>query len=262
MSLKDRKRLIIITSIVLLSFVLMTYQYSTQNWITLKFLSYPFDKLNAFTANIRYSISNYFDVYEENVRLKSQITKLQIERHQYGEIIEENKRLQSLLDFKPIGYNIVTHTRIIGRSYDKILNIMILDKGKSSGIKKDMAVITPKGLLGKIYDVNDDYSEVLLLKDPNFSIAVRIQNSRVEGVLSGTGFHYLLLNYIPPEEKVEEGDVVVSSGLDGLFPIGIPIGLVKSVNKEDVEFFQLIKVLPFQSDIKAEEALIISKSRP
>jgi rod shape-determining protein MreC len=66
-----------------------------------------------------------------------------------------------------------------------------------------------------------------------------------------------VLNYIPPEEKVEKGDIVVSSGLDGLFPTGIPIGVVSEVTKDNVEFFQNIKVIPYQYDTKAEEAMVI-----
>lgn len=259
MSLKDRKRLIIIVTIVILAFAIMTYQYRTQRIFHLKFLSYPFDLLNSISTNIRHSISKHFDVLNENARLKEQVNKLLIERYTYAEIIEENKRLHSLLDFKPSGYHVVAYAKIIGRSYDKVLNLIKLDKGSSSGIKKDMAVITTNGLIGKIYNVHDNYSEVLLLKDNNFSLAVRIQNSRVEGILSGTGFYYLLLNFIPPEEKVEKGDIIVSSGLDGLFPSGIPIGVVNSVNNENIEFFKFIKVIPFQNDIKAEEVFVVTK---
>lgn len=255
---KERKRLVIALTIVLLSIILMTYQYSLVGNINMRFLSYPYDLLKSATFGLRSAVGDFFSVYRDNVRLKEQVASLMTERQQYGSIIEENKRLRELLDFKPQGFKVIAYSRIIGRGYDRVLEIVVIDKGESTGIKKGMAVITTRGLLGKIYRVYDSYSEVLLLRDPNFSVAVRIQESRVEGVLSGTGYGYASLNYIPPEEQVEKGDTIVSSGLDGIFPTGIPIGVVSAVNKDNVEFFQQIKVTPFQQDTKAEEAMVLA----
>ncbi len=122
-----------------------------------------------------------------------------------------------------------------------------------------MAVITPQGLVGKIYSVHDYYSEVLLLKDSNFSVAVRLQNSRREGVISGTGNDYCLLKYVPPEENVEIGEVVITSGFDGIFPEGLPVGVVSKVKKEGIEFFQYIEVRPFQSSEKTEDVIVMKR---
>lgn len=255
---KDKKRLLIVLSILLFSFVIMTYQYNMDIQPSVPILSYPFDTIKSLTTKIRYSISNFINTYHENKRLKEELLQLSTERLQYGEVINENKRLKELLAFKQEKHKIVCKARVIGRSYDRFLMLMTIDKGKVDGIQKNMAVISPKGLVGKIYEVKESFSQILLVRDPNFSVSVRVQESRVEGVLSGTGYTFVNLNYIPPEENIEKGNVIVTSGLDGLFPSGIPVGIVHSVNKENVEFFQNIKVIPFQYDTKLEEVIVIS----
>src|SRR5271169_4870348 len=124
-----------------------------------------------------------------------------------------------------------------------------------------MAVMTPQGLVGKVYSVRDSYSDVLLLQDANFSVAVRLQNSRHEGVVSGTGNGngYCLLKYVPPEENVEKGEVVITAGFDGIFPEGLPVGVVSKVKKEGIEFFQYIEVRPFQASEKVEEVIVLKQ---
>ncbi|MFQ3573198.1 MAG: rod shape-determining protein MreC [Thermodesulfovibrionales bacterium] len=255
---KDKKRLLIVFSILLVSFLIMTYQYKIGVKPHIPALSYVFETIKSLTTNICSSISNFINTYNENKRLRQELLQLSIERLQYGEIINENKRLKDILAFRHEPYKIVCIGRVIGRGYDRLLMLMTIDKGSNDGIKKDMVVISPKGLVGKVYDVKGSFSSILLLRDPNFSVSVRVQDSRVEGVLSGTGHSFANLNYIPPEENVEKGQVIVTSGLDGLFPSGIPIGVVHSVNKDNVEFFQNIKVIPFQYDTKLEEVAVIS----
>jgi rod shape-determining protein MreC len=121
-----------------------------------------------------------------------------------------------------------------------------------------MAAITPKGLAGKITGVSDSYAYLLLLSDINFSASVRLQGSRAEGVLSGTGSRKCVLKYVPFEDTVKAGDVVITSGLDMLFPPGIPVGYVTKVDsKTGGGYFQYIEVQPFQDTTKIEEVVIV-----
>ncbi len=122
-----------------------------------------------------------------------------------------------------------------------------------------MTAITSRGLVGKISNVSGSYSSLLLITDINFSSAARLQKSRAEGVLSGTGFQKCKLKYIPHEEHVETGDIVITSGLDKLFPNGIPMGSVSKVNKKGPGLFQDIEVLPFEDTEKTEEIVIIQR---
>lgn len=256
---KGKKRIITLFLLSLAALILISYHHSIKSSAFLKIISYPYNILNKFTATAGMTVHEVVVAFAENKRLKSELTAALIEKQRYAEILQENKRLKEILSLKEHWPNYVTTAKAVARGYDRLLNTMILDKGKNSGIKKDMAVVTAKGLVGKIYSVKDNFSEALLLRDPNFSAAIRLQNSRHEGVIAGTGHKHCLLKYIPPEETVEKGEVAVTSGLDGVFPPGLPVGVISNVRKEGIEFFQEIKVLPFQSDKKIEEVVILSK---
>ena len=138
-------------------------------------------------------------------------------------------------------------------------NTVVLDKGLSDGVGKDMIAVTNTGLVGKISGVSRSFSYLLFLSDINFSAAARLQQSRLEGVISGTGFRRCQLKYVPYEEKIKKGDIVITSGLDLLFPPGIPIGYVSKINKKDIGLFQDIEVTPFTDDAKIEFVSIIKR---
>ncbi|TAN45715.1 MAG: rod shape-determining protein MreC [Nitrospirae bacterium] len=257
---KGKKRAAIFLGIILFALTLMTLQHGkTSNPFTAA-VTYPFNALNRFFFNLGDSAKNAWNCVDENNKLKNEHAVLLAERQHYTEIIQENIRLKEVLALRAQEHSFVTAAKVISKGYDRLLNLVIIDKGRKDGIEKGMAAITPKGLAGKIYSVKEDYSELLLLKDANFSAAVRLQNSRTEGVISGTGHSLCALNYIPPEENVEAGEVVVTSGLDGVFPPGLFVGVVGSIKKEGVEFFQHIEVMPFQSAAKLEEVVILKKA--
>lgn len=256
---KGKKRLIIFLILFVTALTLMSYQHKKQAFSFFNALSYPYYALSGVTSNLCDFFNKARHAYEENQKLKNELNQALLERQQYREIFQENKRLKDLLALRQRELRHVAAAKVIAHGYDKLLNIAVLDKGKNSGIEKGMAVITTKGLIGKVSSVRDEFSDVLLLKDTNFSVAVRLQNSRREGIVAGTGYNYCILKYIPPEETVDRGEVLVTSGFDGIFPEGLPIGVVNKVKKEGIEFFQYIEVLPFQSSEKIEEVLILKK---
>jgi rod shape-determining protein MreC len=258
---RSRKRLLIVVVLVLAAVVLMPIyrQHDDVPWI-LKPLSYPYDALNRLMSSLSTNVSEVMNAADENKRLKSELRNRLAERQRYGEILGENRRLNELLDLKNQIQGSGTAARVIGRGYDKFINTLIIDKGRNEGIMKDMSAITPKGLAGKVSAVRSDYADVMLLTDLNFSVAVRLQEGRHEGVLAGTGHRYCILKYVPTEEPVKEGEIVVTSGLDGIFPQGVPVGRVVKVRTEGVEFFQYIEVIPFQSSSKIEEVVVIGRS--
>jgi rod shape-determining protein MreC len=258
---RSRKRLLIVVVLILAAVVLMPI-YRQNHGIPgiLKQLSYPYDALNGLTSSLSADISDVMNAADENKRLKSELRNSLAERQRYGEIIGENRRLHELLELRNQIQGSGTAARVIGRGYDKFINTLVIDKGRNEGIIKDMSAITPKGLAGKVSAVRSDYAEVMLLTDPNFSVAVRLQEGRHEGVLAGTGHRYCILKYVPTENPVKEGEIVVTSGLDGIFPQGVPVGKVVKVRTEGVEFFQYIEVMPFQSSSKIEEVVVIGRS--
>lgn len=262
---KTKKRALIFFAISLIALIMMTYQYNKSqkkealNSVFREVLSYPFDAFNSLIASAKAIFNDHWNAVEENKKLKREISTLLLEMQDYGEIVRENQRLREILSLKPQRRDYVAAARAISRGNDRLLNTIILDKGENEGIRKDMAVITTKGLVGKIYAARNGFSEVLLINDPNFSVAVRLQNNRQEGVLSGTGRKYCALKYISSEDSVDKGDMVVTSGLDGIIPSGLPVGIVIDVKKDEADFFQDIKVMPFQSIDKIEEVVILKR---
>lgn len=257
-----KKRLLLFLFIII-SLSVMTYQSNREHLLPFKFFTNILNSVHNVKNSIKNSVSSPFRRMllreEENIRLKAELSQLLREQQQYREVLQENKRLRELLSLKESEHRYVSAARIIAKSTDQWSNTLMLDKGTSSGIAKDMIAITDKGLAGKISGVSASYAYLLLLTDINFSAAARLQESRVEGVLSGTGFRKCKLKYVPAEEEVKIGDIVITSGLDALFPQGIPLGYVTKVNKKGIGMFQDIEVLPFVDSAKLEEVVIIKK---
>ncbi|MCI0469349.1 MAG: rod shape-determining protein MreC [Nitrospirae bacterium] len=254
---KKGKRFVIVAALLLSA---LTFVAVKDRIAALKFiwsLDYPFNLINSITASLKTEGRELWSVYYENKRLKKELSEALLDRQRFEETVHENKRLKEILSLKAQLPNYVASAKVISRGYDRLLNTMIIDKGSRHGIRKDMAVITTRGLVGKVYSVKEDFSEILHLKDPNFSAAVRLQKSRAEGVLSGTGYDYVILKYIQPQENVEQDEAVVTSGLDGLFPTGLQAGRVSFIKREGVEFYQQIRVQPLQPIEKIEEVLVV-----
>jgi rod shape-determining protein MreC len=257
-----KKRLLLFLFIII-SLSLMTYQSNREPLLPLKFLNNTLNRFHDIKNSVKNSISSPFKRMflkeEENIRLKKELSSMLKEQQKYREVLLENKRLRELLSLKEKEPRYVTAARVIAKGIDQWSNTFVLDKGALDSVKKDMIGITQRGLVGKISSVSDSYSSLLLLTDINFSAAARLQESRTEGILSGTGFRKCQLKYIPYEEKVEKGNIVITSGLDSLFPQGIPIGYVSKVNKKSTGLFQDIEVTPFEDSTKIEETVIIKK---
>jgi rod shape-determining protein MreC len=257
-----KKRLLLLLFIIL-SLSLMTYQSNRKHFLPLKFMDNTLNRLHAIKNSLQDSLTSPFKRMllreEENTRLKQELSRMQSEQQTCREIFLENKRLSEMLSLKEKEHRYVTAARVIARSSDQWTNSLTLDKGSSDGISREMIAVTDKGLIGKIADVSPSYSHLLLLSDINFSAAVRLQTSRTEGILSGTGYRKCQLKYIPYEEEVKPGEIVITSGLDSLFPPGIQVGYVSKVNKKDIGFFQDIEIMPFADNSKIEAVAIIKK---
>ncbi len=257
-----KKRLLLFLFIII-ALSLMTYQSNRKSLLPLKSMNNTFNFFygmkNSLAEFVKEPFRRMLLREEENLKLKAELSQLLRERQEWREAVLENKSLKEILALKGREHGYVTAASVIGRSVDQWSNTVILDKGLSGGVMKDMIAVTDKGLVGKISDVYPSYSYLLLLTDINFSASARLQESRTEGVISGTGYRMCQLRYIPYEEEVKKGAIVITSGLDELFPAGIPVGYVSRVNKNAVGFFQDIKVTPFVDNAKTEVVAIIKR---
>ena len=202
------------------------------------------------------------NTHEENIRLKSEINHLTIENSRYRELISTYGRLQQLLNYKDTTEEPVLAAQVIGRDPTGWFRSVIIDKGKNSGVRENMPVVNAKGVVGQIVSVSYNYSKVLLLIDQNSSVDCIIERSRDSGIVKGVSSKVCTLDYVLKTSDVRVGDMVVSSGLDRIFPKGIHVGKVIEVKDTPGELFKSIKIKPSVDFSKLEEVLVLLKEDP
>ncbi len=257
-----RKRTLLFFAVIISAFVLMSYQSKKGRQASGTALAGPLNASHSAARSVSDFLLRPFRMMaardEENRRLRKQVEALSIEKERTQEALIENRRLKELLKFRDTQPSAVANARVIARGLDNWAHTVLIDKGSRDGVAREMAAVTPKGLAGKVVSVSDGYATLLLLSDINFAAAVRLQGTRKEGVLAGTGSGKCVLKYMPYEEEVKPGDIVITSGLDSLFPQGIPAGYVSKVDSGGKGGnFQYVEVIPFQDDTRMEEVLIV-----
>jgi rod shape-determining protein MreC len=254
------KRLLLLFLLLVFSASLMTFQ-STRGplrpFAALQIPIYYIDEyLTSTWRGIVSPLLHFYRLEEENKKLKSEIEILRIKESENTELQVENRRLSDLLEMKKIHSDFVVTAQIISLGIRQWPRVFIMDKGSADGIEKDMAVRSAQGLVGKILQVSAEYSKGLFITDANFSASVRLQDSRIEGIISGRGDGLCLLKYVPRDEEIKEGELIITSGLDGLFPEGIPVGHVTEKKKGD-ELFHHIVVKPVVRTNRLEEVMVL-----
>lgn len=195
---------------------------------------------------------------QDNRDLKKKIDELKAELILYQEGFLESQRLKKLLALKDsYKYNFIA-AQVIAKEPAALSRIIMINKGSAHGLKAGMPVIAPPGLVGRLTDVSWHASKVLLFIDESSNIDAILQGSRTQGIIRGVGSRGCELRYVLKNQDVKEGEVVVSSGIGGVFPKGIMIGVVSGVAKHDTGLFLKISVTPFVDFSKLEEVLILS----
>lgn len=203
---------------------------------------------------------NYFylrGVRQQNRDLQQQIEQMQIADARLRQDAEQAHRLQALLSFKEQYINKTVAAQVIGTSGSEQSRVVTIDKGSDEGIKADMAVITPNGIVGKVLRADGSTSQVLIINDQNSGVGTILEQSRLQGVLKGRPSGELVLDKIMSEEEVKQGDRVLTSGGDQIFPKGLTVGTVARVIR-GTEFLQVV-VQPSASLNHLEEVLVITR---
>ena len=195
---------------------------------------------------------------QDNIDLKKKINELKAELILYQEGYLESQRLKKLLSLKDTySYHFIS-AQVIAKEPAALSRIIMINKGSAHGLKTGMPVIAPPGLVGRLTDVSWHVSKVLLFIDESSNIDAILQGPRTQGIIRGAGSRGCELRYILKNQDVKEGEVVVSSGIGGVFPKGLLIGVVRGVVKHDTGLFLNINVTPFVDFSKLEEVLILS----
>jgi len=196
-------------------------------------------------------------VQEENQILREIIEELKRERIQLLEQQHENDRLRSLLGFRQGFEKPLMPAEVIGNDESGWFQTLVIDRGQRDGIQEGMAVITVQGAVGQIMESSRNFSRVLLITDPNSSVAAVVQNTRAPGIVEGAGQKRCALKYMLQSESIQQGDVILSSGVDGIYPKGLPIGSVSRIDRKDAQLFQNVQVEPFVDFRKLEEVFVL-----
>lgn len=211
----------------------------------------PFQGLGNIFANLTADQETLSQLQEENKQLVAENAELE-------EAQQTATRLQALLDLKDT-YNLQsTAARIINASYDNWSRTVTLDKGSSSGLAVGMPVTDSYGVIGQISEVSATTATVRLITDENSGVSAMIQSSRAQGMLNGSADGTLSLNLVRTDQTVNAGDIIVTSGLGGVYPKGLPLGTVTSVEKYDGAMYYTITVEPFTKTESYEEVLVIT----
>lgn len=212
---------------------------------------------------------NYFalqQIRQENEQLRREVTALRVSLEQERTVAQETRTLRKLLELKSVTSFDTTAASVIGSGADPQFRTITIDKGTLDGLRADMAVIAPGGVVGRILMPTARAAKVQLIIDRDAAAGVMIERSRVIGIVTGVGSAEDLgfeaglidLDYIPGSVDVKPGDRVVTSGIDGIYPKGLPVGEIQSAVREGGEW--KIRVKPAVEFSALEAVLVVLKA--
>lgn len=196
----------------------------------LEFLSYPIEKTQ---GGVEY-VSTVFTAVDQVRDLRLQNQELVSLRSQIAQLKDENAKLRALTNYAPDETLKYVTARVIGMQSASFARYLLVNQGRNKGVVKGQAALSKDGLLGRVMYVGESTSRVLLLTDLNSRLPVRIQNSPVKAMLAGDNTNQPKLLYVSKKVKVQTGQVLVTSGQGGLFPPGIPVGHIQSIDNDGV----------------------------
>jgi rod shape-determining protein MreC len=194
----------------------------------------------------------------ENERLKQEHDRLKLENSIASELLLENERLRDLLGFRKLHPLKSVMAEVIAKDAVPSSRTITINRGAEQGIAKDMAVVSASGVVGKVLSVLPGTAKVMLLTDPGSTLAVRVQRNREEGLLEGK-LERCALKYVSYYADIQEGDLLVTSGLDGIFPKGLPVATVVKVTKHEATAFQAVLAMPVVGLSRLEEVLVLTQ---
>jgi rod shape-determining protein MreC len=200
-------------------------------------------------------------VERENAELKQQLESVQVELQEQRALADRARGLQQLLDLRDRSKLKTMAAEIIASSASPDFQTLTLDKGRNYGLRTDMAVIANDGVVGRIVVPSARAAKVQLLIDRNAAAGALVERSRAQGVAKGTGDGRLQLEFVSETADVAVGDLVVTSGIEGIFPKGFTIGRVDVVEKTGPAY-KRITVKPAVDFSKLEEVLVVLTPTP
>ncbi len=233
--------------------------------------SFAISVTGPFQKSVRYSINfikdiwhHYFSlvsVAKENEKLKLQLASALEKKHKCKELEIANARLRTLLKFRKEVILPTVAAEVIGKDPSPWFKSIMIDKGKSDGIRLSQPVFNHNGIIGVVTDISNHYAKVMLAIDHNSAIDAIVQRTRARGIIRGGAYDSYSFEYVLRRHEIKPGDTIISSGLDRIYPKGLLIGRVENVKKSESDLFQTILVIP-SVDFETLEDVLVLISRP
>lgn len=209
------------------------------------------------TKQTVWSFFHFYQLKKENETLTLKLSKLEKQLLETKEIKQENKRFHKLLDFKSQMNFQTIPARIIGQDFSNWYNSIIINKGTRNGVFPDQAVLSLKGVVGKVMESFKNSAKIMLISDKNSQVGGLVLRTRDIGILQGMNKDFLTLNFLTRTSEIKKGDLIITSGFDSLFPKGIILGEVINVYDEDFGLYKYADIAPTVNFNKLEEVLVI-----
>lgn len=203
------------------------------------------------------SIVPFHSLREENKNLRDRINTLNRKIETYKVIQDENDRLKGFLDFRRTAAYTTVPAQVIGRDPSNWSNSIIINKGLTAGVRQNKAVVSPKGLVGRVVELGKGSAKIMLITDPNSKVGVIIQRNRQGGILTGSPNGKCRMVYIALDSDVAIGDRVLTAGMGSAFPKDILVGEVSSVDKEPGRLYKYAVIKTAEDLSRLEEVLCL-----
>ena len=230
--------------------------------ITLTALSPVQNAINGVAQDSTGFVRNYFDlvnVRRDNEKLRAELAGVKTNESRLVELETENRHLSDLLSLNDaLGGNSIA-ANVIGSDANGLSRTIVISQGSSAGIKRDMAVLSFQGVVGKVISVSPHAARVLLIDDHNSALDAFDQRTRTRGIVAGVVDDGITMKYVERSQDVRAEDVIVTSGLDGIFPRGLLIGTIKSVTGAGPGMFLNVTIAPAVNFHSLEQVLVVTQ---
>jgi rod shape-determining protein MreC len=207
-------------------------------------------------------VEGLFRARDEVAALRGRVQELERDATQLDELELENARLRELLAFRAEQPDDYMSARVIGWDATGRARTVTIDRGESDGVVRGAAVIAPPGVVGHVFRTSPHAARVLLITDHNSGVDALVQRTRARGIVEGREIGGIGLKFVKRTESLEVGDEVVTSGMDRIFPKGLPVGTIAMVDKRGQGLFQYASIRPAVDFDRLEEVLVLRTAAP
>ena len=195
---------------------------------------------------------------QDNEALKQQLLSQQGALQRFATLVEENRRLRSLIEGSEGQSFEFQYAELVGVDLDPFSHKVVVNRGALNGVQRGQAVIDGAGVMGQVEDIRPHFSTIRLISDPNHALPVQINRTGLRTVAFGSGETGMLrMPGIPRQADVREGDLVVTSGLGNRFPGGYPVAVISRINRQEGQTFVLVEAMPLAALDRGKEVLLI-----